>query len=383
MKRVWSYCALLCGLFFAGCLENEENGDDRINLLKPETLPEVIDPADNPSSPSKIKLGKLLFFDPILSGERDVACATCHHPNHGYGDGLDLPIGVGGKGLSTNRIAGTDGRIPIVGRNAPTVINAAYNGLLSYHQQYNASKAPMFWDGRRTSLESQSLGPPTSFNEMRGDAYPEALTYDSIVARLKNIPEYVSLFSEAFGGGISSITEQNLGKAIASFERTIVSKNSPYDQYVRGNTMALNDKQKEGLLLFFNKANCSTCHSGPMFSDFSYYNLGIAENTKRDSPDKGQFNKFNFRTPTLRNVALTAPYMHNGTHETLEDVLDYYNEGKTENPEIGHINFKIKPLELSKDEVGSIIAFLTSLTDESYDKEVPARVPSGLKPGGN
>ena len=383
MKRAWSYSLLICGLFFGSCLQHEETSDARIKLMKPETLPEVSDPIDNPSSSSKIKLGKLLFFDPIMSGERDVACATCHHPNHGYTDGLDLSIGVGGKGLSTGRSEGAAGRIPIVGRNAPTVINAAYNGLLNYHQSYNPLQAPMFWDGRRKSLESQSLGPPTSFNEMRGDAYAEELTYDSIIARLKNIPEYVALFNEAFGGGTNSITKENLAKAIASFERTIVSKNSPYDQYVRGNTSALDAQQKAGLMLFFGKANCVTCHSGPMFSDYNYYNLGIKNNDKRDSPDDGLNHTYNFRTPTLRNITLTAPYMHNGMHQTLEDVMEYYDKGITENPEGGHIDAKIKSLHLSQDEITSIIAFMTSLTDESFDKEIPSQVPSGLKPGGN
>lgn len=384
MKRPAAFIiTLMLSLGLASCFEQEQTQDDRLRLLKLETLPEVAHPNDNPSSPEKVVLGKLLFFDPILSGEKDVACATCHHPNYGYTDGLDLSIGVGGKGLSTNRIEGAAGRIPIVGRNAPTVINAAYNGLLNLGQHYNPLLAPMFWDGRAKSLESQSLGPPTSYNEMRGSGYSQSLTYDSIVARLKNIPGYVSLFNNAFPGEPNSISKENLGKAIAAFERTIVSKNSPYDRYVKGDLSALTENQKIGLMLFYGKANCATCHSGPAFSDYNYYNLGIENNGKLTSPDNGLDEKHLFRTPTLRNVTLTSPFMHNGVHATLEEVMDYYNHGIAKNTDISSIDPKIKPLHLSSEEMNSIIAFMGSLTDDGYDKTIPDSVPSGLKPGGN
>ena len=373
---------LCCLMLLTACSEHFESADDQLELLDLETLPEVVHPDNNPTSDTKVKLGKYLFYDPILSGEKDVACVTCHHPKHGYSDGIDLPIGVGGKGLSTQRIDLSGGRIPVVGRNAPTVINAAFNGLLSSHQQYNPLLAPMFWDGRRKSLEYQSLGPPTSFNEMRGDGYTEALTYDSITARLKNIREYDSLFTVAFGAP-GSITEENIGKAIAAFERTIVSSNSPYDQYVKGNHAALDAQQKLGLKLFFGKANCATCHSGPMFSDYNYYSLGIENNNKLSEMDKGLNNAFLFRTPTLRNVTLTAPYMHNGKHATLEEVMDYYNHGETENSAIPNIDPKLRALSLDKNEIDAIIAFMKGLTDDSFDRTELDRVPSGLKPGGN
>jgi cytochrome c peroxidase len=177
MKEI--FFLIFVALILGACTEQLVSPDDKLALLKLETLPEVTHPTNNATSAIKIKLGKYLFYDPILSGERDISCVTCHQPKYGYADGLGLPIGVGGQGKSTDRIDQSNGRIPIVGRNAPTILNASYNGLLSYHQKYNPLTAPMFWDGRRKSLESQSLGPPTSFNEMRGSAYKEDLTYDS------------------------------------------------------------------------------------------------------------------------------------------------------------------------------------------------------------
>ena len=379
--RLWTVYLSLCFLLSA-CHSQYETVDDQVVLLNLESLPPVTDPVNNISNPEKVALGKMLFWDPVLSGEKDVACVSCHHPRFGYGDGLDLSIGVGGDGLANERTEGAQERIPRVGRNAPTVINTAYNGLLSYHQLYDPQTAPTFWDGRRKSLEFQSLGPPTSYNEMRGNGYEEALTFDSLVNRLQAIPEYVDMFQAAFGGDINSVNEQNIGKAIAAFERTIISTNSPYDQFVSGNKNALTDDQKNGLLLFFTKGNCATCHSGPMFSDYNYYNLGIMDNEKVGA-DTGLDHKRKFRTPTLRNITLTAPYMHNGVHQTLEEVMIYYNNGVSENNEVVNIENKIKPLGLSQKEISDIILFMEALTDDSFDKSEPVSVPSGLKPGGD
>lgn len=388
LKRSQSYVLkvslahmILCFLLSA-CSSQFETPDDQAILLNLETLPPVTDPVDNISNSDKVLLGKMLFWDPILSGEKDVACASCHHPKFGYSDGLDVSIGVGGDGLGNQRTEGASERIPRVGRNAPTVINTAYNGLLSYHQLYDPLTAPTFWDGRRKSLEFQSLGPPTSYNEMRGSGYEEALTFDSLVNRLQMIPEYVDMFQAAFGGDINSINEENIGKAIASFERTIVSSNSPYDQFVNGNKNALTEDQKNGLLLFYTKANCATCHAGPMFSDYNYYNLGIRDNEKV-GVDEGQDNTRKFRTPTLRNITLTAPYMHNGVHQTLEEVMEYYNNGISENNKVATIDGKIQPLNLTPKEISDIILFMEALTDDSFDQSEPLTVPSGLRPGGN
>jgi cytochrome c peroxidase len=382
MKHICGLVIVAIGMIYTACHEHVESADDKISLLRLETLPEVVYPENNPYSEPKRLLGKFLFYDPILSGERDVACVTCHLPDQGYADGIDLSIGVGGSGFGTERIDISNGRIPINGRNAPTIINTAFNGLISSDQSYDPLMAPMFWDGRRKSLETQCIGPPTGFNIMRGDQYSAASTYDSLTIRLKNIPDYQTLFDAAFGPS-NSITKENIAKAIATFERTIVSTNSAYDRYVRGEKNALTENQKLGLQLFYKKANCVTCHSGPMFSDYNFYNLGISYNDKRADPDKGAGDKFFFRTPSLRNVELTAPYMHNGTIATLEAVIDHYNAAVSANPDIENIDVKLQVLSLSQNEVTAITDFLRALTDESYDKKFPESVPSGLKPGGN
>jgi cytochrome c peroxidase len=382
MKQICCLIIVVIGVAYTACHEQVDSAEDKISMLHLETLPDVAYPADNPYSEQKRLLGKFLFYDPILSGERDVACVTCHLPDRGYADGIDLSIGVGGSGFGTERVDISNGRIPINGRNAPTIINTAFNGLISSEQQYDPMLAPMFWDGRRKSLETQCIGPPTGFNIMRGDQYSATATYDSLILRLQSIAQYETLFNEAFGTA-NSITRENIAKAIATFERTIISTNSAYDQYVRGNKEALSENQKLGLQLFYGKANCATCHSGPMFSDYSYYNLGIPYNSKRPDPDKGVREDFSFRTPTLRNVELTAPYMHNGTIASLEDVVSYYNAATSGNPDIHAIDVKLRTLALTQAEVSAIVDFLRALTDESYDTEFPESVPSGLKPGGN
>jgi cytochrome c peroxidase len=274
------------------------------------------------------------------------------------------------------------GTIPIVGRNSQTIINTAFNGLISIHENYDPRMAPMFWDGRRKSLEDQSAAPTTSFNEMRGNGYSVEAAYDSIIGRLKKIPEYRILFTGAFGSP-DSITQQHIGKAIAAFERTIISNNSRYDQFVKGDESALTQPQKLGLLLFYGKANCATCHSGPMFSDYNYYNLGIPYNPKRADADRGLDNKFLFRTPSLRNVTLTAPYMHNGMFPTLESVIKHYSNAESQNSDITAVDSKMQPLHLTQEEVNVLVDFLSSLTDTGYDQVMPTRVPSGLNPGGN
>ena len=380
MKSV--VCFIFIILVFATCREQVVSIDEQIASLQLETLPDVIHPSNNLPSPAKRELGKMLFYDPILSGEKDIACATCHLPNHGYADGIDLSIGVGGVGQGTNRIDNSNGRVPILSRNSPTIVNTAFNGIISSRQNYDPLLAPMFWDGRKKSLESQCSGPPTTFNIMRGDGYSAALKYDSILIRLQHIPEYQLMFTAAFNMP-SSITKENITKAIASFERTIISTNSCYDRYVKGDRSALTDNQKVGLHLFYTKANCSNCHSGPTFSDYNYYNLGIPYNPRSPTIDKGVGNQFLFRTPSLRNIALTAPYMHNGIFQTLEDVMDHYVQASSNNPAINSIDSKVQKLNLSREEISAIIEFLNALTDDGYDQEIPDHVPSGLKPGGN
>lgn len=376
---------------FPSCKKDDDPGaDELIAALGLEALPTVSDPADNAATQAKVALGRPLFWDPIIGGEKDVACATCHHPNHGYSDGLDLAIGVNGTGLGPARTENTGGLslsklIDRVPRNSPSVLNAAYNGMTSLGS-YSPENALMFWDGRMKSLESQCQGPPTSRSEMRGDAYPEAVTFDSVVARLAAIPEYVSLFDAAFGGGAAAVTTANYAKAIGAFERTIVTDNSPYDQYLNGDKNALTERQKKGLLLFFGKANCTNCHNGPMLSDFNFHALGVPDNPANPNvTDDGKDHLYLFRTPTLRNATLTGPYMHNGMLSTLREVVEFENNGVSKNPNVlsGMVDLNFKPLGLTSDEIDDIVLFLESLTDNDFDKSIPASVPSGLEVGGN
>lgn len=348
-------------------------------------LPKTVkSPKDNPTSPEKVSLGKLLFFDPILSGNKDIACATCHHPSTGYAEFLDLSIGPNSQGLGSRRKFNTPNDIPFVKRNAQTVINSAFNGIDAAHR-YDPENATMFWDDRAKSLEKQALEPIKAFEEMRGHGFEEDEILAVVVGRLKKIPEYQDLFEAAFGK--ESITIDNLGKAIAAFERTLVTNNSRFDQYMRGKSDAILISEKEGFALF-KSVGCVNCHNGPMFSDYKMHVLGVPENDKLGYFDTGVMDTFAFRTPTLRNLRFTAPYMHNGSLQNLQRVLEFYEDisnGKSRNPNVTAQQFDpfVRELELSVKEMSLIISFLNTLNDDSFSKEIPASVPSGLPVGGN
>lgn len=300
---------------------------------------------------TKEELGRLLFWDPILSGNRDIACGTCHHPDFAYADGRDLSLGPGAIGLGPGRTkAGEDG-IAVVPRNAPSILNTAFNGLDDRRRgrrrrrrrddfgiittealrDVDPARAPMFWDNRIRSLETQALEPIKVREELRGDAYPETVALDSVVARLRATPEYVQRFQEVFGTD-TSIEAQQIGDAIAAFERTLIAVSSPFDRFLAGDEDALTPQQRRGLRSF-READCTECHDGPMLSDFDLHAEGVRENPKLTDPDDGD-GRFRFRTPSLRNVELTAPYMHNGMLATLEDVLRFYDRGRSENPNV-------------------------------------------------
>lgn len=337
----------------------------------------VVQPPDNLPSSEKIMLGKLLFWDPILSGNKDIACVTCHHPNNGYAELLDLSIGVGGEGLSEMRSGGT-----IVKRNSQTILNSAFNGI-DETRNIIPENAPMLWDSRIQSLEKQAILPILSAEEMRGEEISEESIMEIVLLRLKSIPEYNDRFTAVFGA--NGITEENLGKAIAAFERTLISNNSRFDQYARGDKSALTSLEIRGMINF-SEVGCANCHNGPMFSDFELHVLTVPENEKLNAPDIGS-GEFAFRTPSLRNLNLTAPYMHNGVFSTLDEVLEFYDdvdeESQNPNIESNKRAEKLRQLDLPDDKVASIIAFLNSLNDETFDKDIIARVPSNLKPGGN
>jgi cytochrome c peroxidase len=371
---------------------------------------EVITPAE---------LGRLLFWDPVLSGPRDVACASCHHPDLAYADGRELSLGTGSVGLGLERVDRSGGRIPVVKRNSPTILNTAFNGLERGRRRrqgavapsvdplaVDATMAPMFWDRRVRSLETQALEPLKALEEMRGETYPESVAVDSVVARLRAIPEYVTLFREAFGAS-ATLDAGRLASAIAAFERTLIAMDSPFDRFRAGDSTALTPQQRRGRQEF-DDAGCDNCHGGLMFSDFDLEAEGVAEHRLLAAPDSGA-GRFRFRTPSLRNVALTAPYMHNGTLATLPDVLRFYDEGRSRNPNVldrgprnrngdgdaggarsANAGPRVAVLsgqfrrvdDMSEQEMADIVAFLGALTDEDFDRTIPARVPSGLPPGG-
>lgn len=286
------------------------------------------EPKDNPLTEAKVRLGRQLFFDSILSADGAVSCASCHDPAHGLSGKERLAKGF--RGRETHR-------------NAPSLWNRAYG-------------TAFFWDGRETSLEAQALRPIESSTEMGG-------TIDEAVDRLRKDKEYPALFQEAFGDGVNA---DNLAKSLASFERVLLSGNSRVDRFRAGEVRGLSDSERHGLWLYESRGGCWRCHSGPNFSDESFHNTGVSWN--QPPIDLGRFAVTNknsdrgrFKTPSLRNVALTAPYMHDGSLATLEDVIDFYNRGGGRNPQLDE---SMAPLNLTSDDKKDLVAFLKALTGE-------------------
>jgi parallel beta-helix repeat protein len=330
-------------------------------------FPKMVLRADNPlaatAEDERVQLGRLLFFDPILSGANDISCATCHHPDLGFTDARALSMGKGGHGIGAQREGGS-----VVRRGAPTLWNAAYN-----HKQ--------FWDGRAEDLEDQAKGPITTDIEMNEN--PETL-----VKELKDIPEYARRFDATFAGRDgSAVTLDNVQKAVAAFERTLTANNSPFDRFVRGELGGLTPEQRRGFNLFRSgRTRCFECHGLPTFANRDFKIIGVPD-ADPSQPDYGRFevtkgegNKYAFKIPTLRNVVLNAPYMHNGRFKTLEEVLDFYAAGG--GPGVGFkepkVDDKIHTYTITPEEKQDLIAFLYALTDESNLPAFPDKVPSGL-----
>ena len=272
----------------------------------------------------KIVLGKKLFFDPILSKDGKVSCASCHKPEHGFAD--DKPVSDGINGQKGDR-------------NTPTVFNTAHLKFL-------------FWDGRAQSLEEQALGPIKNPKEM-GE------TVKGVLTKLNNNPQYVKEFAAAFGQ--TPISTSQVLRAIADFERTIISKDSDYDRFVAGDKKALSDSAKRGMDLFFGKAMCIACHKGPDFTDGDFHNIGlpITDDVGRSAVSITGKDTRKFKTPTLRETTNTAPYFHKGQFETLEAVVAFYNAGGGDD---GYKDPLKKPLNLTEQEQNDLVAFLRSLS---------------------
>ena len=319
----------------ANGVDNEGKGEAQVEDSSYEPVPEMKHPADNPWSKEKVELGQLLYFDPRLSGDNSISCATCHHPDKGWSDNLPRAIGFGGQEL---------------GRHSPTVINSGYFEV-------------QMWDGRALSLDQQALGPIQAAGEMNQNI-------DELVKELGAVPEYVERFQKVFGG----ITPANIGKAIAAFERTVVSKNAPYDKYMTGDKSALSASAVNGMNLFFGKAKCAICHNGPVFTDSGFHNIGVKqhgplkEDLGRFNISKEDFDKGAFKTPGLRSVSTSAPYMHDGGEATLTDVVKFYNRGGDVKQNLSPF---ITPLELTDSEVQDVVEFLKALDGEPIQITVP------------
>ena len=306
--------------------------------LDPYARPQVVPaPAGNAVTPARIELGKNLFFDPRLSGSQWISCASCHNPALGWSDGLPTALGDGMKKLP---------------RATPTILNTAYNTL-------------QMWDGSATSLEDQATGPITAQAEMNMDMR-------ILLTRLSTIEGYKNLFERAYPG--EGITEQTVAKALATFERTIVSTESAFDRWRKGDASAVDASAKRGFALFEGKAKCAKCHQGFNFNDDGFHNIGL-KTPDGMSPDEGRFAqrkvtilKGAFKTPTLRDIAHTAPYMHNGVYATLAQVIEHYNRG-------GDIKENIDPnisaLDLSETEKSDLLSFLNSLTGRPRLTTIP------------
>lgn len=306
-----------------------------VEIASPLGLPVVPVPADNALVAGKVALGQRLFFDPRLSSDGNVSCATCHDPEHGWSDRRRVSPGIAGR-------VGT--------RNSPTVVNAAQ------HRE-------LFWDGRAKRLEEQTLGPLLNPDEMGNESI------DELERRIEAVEEYRNAFDELFDDGI---TGWNIARSIAAYERTLVAGDSPNDRFEAGDETALSDAAKRGRALFFGDARCSACHVGPNLTDRGYHNLGVGFRSESETDDPGRVlhgrqldgDHGAFRTPSLRDVARTAPYMHDGSLPTLEAVVEFYARGGTPND---WQDEELDPLGLTDAQKADLVTFLREgLTSDVY-----------------
>ncbi len=296
--------------------------------MRPEKIPF---PKDNPITKEKIALGKKLFFDPILSRANNIACMSCHDPVKGWSDADEVSIGDKGRKGS---------------RNSPTILNGAYQYIY-------------FWDGRAKSLEEQALGPIQAHVEMNLD--PKVA-----VEKLKKVPVYRDMFKKAFGE--DGITVDTLAKAIATFERTIVSGNSRFDKWIAGDTSQVSDDEADGFRTFLSEGSCSTCHRRFNFTDQSFNNIGIDNgDIGREQVIKRSFWHGTFKTPTLRNIANSDPYFHDGSVKTLEEAVEICAQGGRDKNATNKSVGMLSDRDLSKKQVKKIVKFLHTLSEPVPD----------------
>jgi cytochrome c peroxidase len=313
-----------------------------VAVRPPRGLPLFEIPDDNLLTAAKVALGKQLYFDKRLSVDNTISCASCHDPAKGFSNGEAIASGIHGRRGA---------------RNSPTVLNVAYHSF-------------QFWDGRASTLEAQVIGPILNPIEM-GMPSEQALE-----AKLNGIAGYKEQFQAVFG---TAATAENMARAIAAFERTILAAEAPYDRFRAGDKVALSDSAQRGLKLFFGKAHCAACHAGPNFTDNAFHNIGIGMNNQH--PDRGRQaiskllgDRGTFKTPSLRDTSRTGPYMHDGSLKTLEEVVDWYNKGGAKNPQLDE---EIYPLNLTDREKQDVLTFLIEgLTSEAYPDIKPPELPN-------
>lgn len=296
-------------------------------------------PANNQTTPARVDLGKTLFFDKRLSGQKNISCATCHDPRKGWADGLPTAVGKDGK---------------VLGRASPPITNAAFNSI-------------QMWDGRKASLEDQASGPMDSKDEMDRDI-------EALAIELAKIAEYRAGFEAAYPG--EGINKSTITRAIASFERTVVCRNTAFDRWLAGEASAMSKDQVAGFKVFLDpeKGNCATCHSEPNFTDDGFHNIGL-KSFGDDNPDMGRFKqrpvklmRGAFKTPSLRNVARTAPYFHDGSAKTLVEVIKHYERGGDNK---SNLSPDMKELKLSGSERSNLVEFLNALNCNMQQVSLP------------
>jgi cytochrome c peroxidase len=322
----------------SGQADNESQANRRAALAayqRPTTIPF---PDADPYTPAKSALGHRLFFDPVFSNLRTISCGTCHDPARSWGDGRPRAHGEGANDLAFR---------------SPTLLDVAWTQKLG-------------WDGKFRDLESVAFAPITASGNMN-------LKEETLIARLLGEPSYVAAFAEAFPDG--QISRRNIEQALATYERSIVSEQTSFDRWVDGDERAISEAAKRGFDLFNGKTHCSSCHSGWAFTDGSFHDIGVARDKDigrgRLFPSSVKL-QYAFKTPTLRDVARRAPYMHNGSVPTLEAVIDLYNRGGVPRPSLSE---SIAPLGLTEDEKSDLVAFLRTLTSDQPFSRKPEPSP--------